>query len=140
MIHYSWFILFIPLISCLTIVLLTRKYKDLSSYISIAGVFVPFLLTLKPFFALLGSHGNFEPIESTMVWIDVPGLTVKMGTLIDPLSILMLMVVTGVGTLIHMFARGYMHGEEGFSRFFACLSLFIFSKTSLSGQLKKPSP
>jgi NADH-quinone oxidoreductase subunit L len=50
-----------------------------------------------------------------------------MGTLIHPLSILMLMVVTGVGTLIHVFARGYMKGEEGFSRFFACLSIFIFS-------------
>lgn len=127
MIHYSWFILFIPLISCLTIVFLTRKYKDLSSYISIAGVAVPFLLTLKPFIEMISSHGHFEPIETTMTWIDVPGLTVKMGTLIDPLSILMLMVVTGVGTLIHLFARGYMHGEEGFSRFFACLSLFIFS-------------
>ncbi len=127
MIHYSWLILFIPLIACLTIVLFTRKYKDLSSYISIAGVAIPFFLTLKPFFQLINSHGHFKPIETTITWIDVPGLTVEIGTLIDPLSINMLMVVTGVGSLIHIFARGYMHGEEGFSRFFACMSLFIFS-------------
>ncbi|MDH3973268.1 MAG: NADH-quinone oxidoreductase subunit L [Deltaproteobacteria bacterium] len=126
-IHYSWLILFIPLISCLTIVLLTRKYKDLSSYISIAGVGIPFFISLIPFYELVTSHGHFEPIESTLDWIVLPGLTIKMGTLLDPLSILMLMVVTGVGSLIHIFARGYMHGEEGFSRFFACLSLFIFS-------------
>jgi len=125
--HYSWFILFIPLVSCLTIVLVTRKYKDLSSYISIAGVGIPFLITLKPFFQLVTSHGHFEPVHNNITWLEVPGLTLKMGTLIDPLSILMLMVVTGVGTLIHIFARGYMKGEEGFSRFFACLSIFIFS-------------
>lgn len=127
MIHYSWFILFIPLVSCLTIVLLTRPYKDLSSYISIAGVAIPFFISCIPFYELVTSHGHFQPIENTLVWIDVPGLKVEMGTLLDPLSILMLMIVTGVGSLIHIFARGYMHGEEGFSRFFACLSLFIFS-------------
>ena len=125
--HYSWFILFIPLVSCLTITLVTRKYKDLSSYISIAGVGIPFLLTLKPFFQMVTSHGHFEPIHNNITWLEVPGLTLKMGTLIDPLSILMLMVVTGVGTLIHIFSRGYMKGDEGFSRFFACLSIFIFS-------------
>ena len=130
--HYSWFILFIPLVSCLTITLVTRKYKDLSSYISIAGVGIPFLLTLKPFFQMVTSHDHFEPIHNSITWLEVPGLTLKIGTLLDPLSILMLMVVTGVGTLIHIFARGYMKGEEGFSRFFACLSIFILHTYCIS--------
>ena len=123
---YTWLILFLPLFSCLTIVFVTRKYKDLSSFISIAGVAIPFFLTLNPFFEMMSSE-HFQPKESVIKWIDIPGLTIEMGILIDPLSILMLLIVTGIGSLIHIFARGYMKGEEGFSRFFACLSLFIFS-------------
>src|SRR6185503_9794356 len=49
------------------------------------------------------------------------------GYLVDGLSMVMLMVVTGVGGLIHIYATGYMKGDPGFSRFFACMSLFMFS-------------
>ena len=50
-----------------------------------------------------------------------------MGFLLDPLSAVMLLVVTGVGLLIHIYSIGYMHGDEGFQRYFAYLNLFIFS-------------
>ncbi len=54
-------------------------------------------------------------------------LHVDFGLRFDPLSLLMLLVVTGVGSAIHIYSWGYMHDDPGFSRFFACLSLFTFS-------------
>ena len=122
----AWLILFIPLIAALVITFATRKYKDLSSYISIGAVVLCFILSIDPILTLL-KDPHMKPIEQSFSWINIPGLHVEIGTLFDPLSILMLLVVTFVGSLIHIYSRGYMHGEQGFSRFFACMSLFIFS-------------
>ena len=55
------------------------------------------------------------------------GLDVRLGFLVDPLSITMALFVTGVGSLIHLYSIGYMHGDERFSRFFAYLNLFLAS-------------
>jgi NADH-quinone oxidoreductase subunit L len=54
-------------------------------------------------------------------------LNINFGVLLDPLSLLMLLIVTGVGLMIHIYSIGYMHGDPSFSRFFACLSFFTFS-------------
>ncbi|MFQ5353872.1 MAG: NADH-quinone oxidoreductase subunit L, partial [Thermodesulfobacteriota bacterium] len=121
-----WGLLILPLLSAVVITLVTRRHKDLSSYISIGAVFVCFLIVFPYFLKFVGSS-HAEHIESSFRWIGVPGMLVEIGYLIDPLSALMLFIVTFVGTLIHIYSRGYMHGEPGFSRFFACLSLFIFS-------------
>ncbi len=60
-------------------------------------------------------------------WITVGKLHVGVSFLIDPLTVVMLMVVTGVGLLVHIYCIGYMHGDPGYPRFFACLNLFMFS-------------
>ena len=122
----TWLILLIPLISAFTITICARKYKELSSFISIGAVIVCFLLATGPILYLL-KHPFMKPIEQSFTWIDIPGLHVEIGTLLDQLSILMLFIVTFVGSLIHIYSRGYMKGEPGFSRFFACMSIFIFS-------------
>ena len=118
--------LIIPLAASVLITLVTRPLKDLSSYISIGAVVLCFLISFPYIIGLL-SNPHPDPIESSFTWFRVKGMTVEMGTLIDPLSIIMLFVVTFVGSLIHIYSRGYMHGDPGYSRFFACLSLFIFS-------------
>src|SRR5688572_11861473 len=59
-------------------------------------------------------------------WIAFTGIDISFGLMIDPLTIIMLLVVTGVGFLIHLYSIGYMHGDEGFTRFFVYLNLFIF--------------
>jgi NADH-quinone oxidoreductase subunit L len=64
-------------------------------------------------------------------WIHVAGLQVDWGWLIDPLTMTMLMVVTGVGTLVVLYAVGYMSGDPGYARFFFAVSLFIFAMTTL---------
>lgn len=121
-----WALLILPLASAVIITLLTRKNKDLSSYISIGAVVACFAI-VAPYILKMFGDPHMQPEEQAFIWIDIPGLLVEIGTLIDPLSIIMLTIVTFVGSLIHIYSRGYMHGEEGFSRFFACLSLFIFA-------------
>ncbi|RDB07126.1 NADH-quinone oxidoreductase subunit L [Runella aurantiaca] len=59
-------------------------------------------------------------------WISIGQLTIPFAFQIDQLSLLMLMVVTGVGSLIHIYSMGYMHHDEGFGKFFAFLNLFLF--------------
>ena len=59
-------------------------------------------------------------------WLPVGGLHVDLGFLVDPLSMTMALFITGVGTLIHLYSVGYMHGDRDFARFFALLNLFVF--------------
>ncbi|MFQ5586863.1 MAG: NADH-quinone oxidoreductase subunit L [Thermodesulfobacteriota bacterium] len=121
-----WLLLIIPLASAIIITLVTRGNKALSSYISIGAIVLCFVISIPHFLYGL-RHPHMHAIEQSVTWLNIPGLYVELGTLIDPLSLLMLFIVTFVGSLIHIYSRGYMHGEPGFSRFFACLSLFIFS-------------
>src|ERR1700748_1967765 len=58
-------------------------------------------------------------------WLDVGGFSATIGLRLDPLSLVMMLVITGVGFLIHLFATEFMEGEEGYGRFFAHLNLFV---------------
>ncbi len=64
-------------------------------------------------------------------WIYVGGLHVDFGYYMDTLTVIMLLVVCGIGSLVAIYAMGYMHGDRGYARFFAYVSLFIFAMTSL---------
>ncbi len=64
-------------------------------------------------------------VQTLWTWIGLPGLTIRFALQLDPLSLLMILVVTIVGSLIHLFSTAYMRGEAGFSRFFAWLNLFV---------------
>lgn len=87
--------------------------------------------------AALGSFANTLHVvlehwgESLTVnyfsWISVGSLDIQFSFLLDPLSSIMLLVITGVGSLIHLYSMGYMHHDEGFGKFFAFLNLFLFS-------------
>lgn len=119
----SW-ILFLPLIAAGIIALFTRRNPAVSAQISIAAIAVSFLLSLLAF-AKLGDGAAIAvpPIN----WLSVGKLNVEIGFMVDRLSVIMLLVVTGVGLMIHVYSYGYMQGDPGFSRFFASLSLFTFS-------------
>ncbi|MCG3149561.1 MAG: NADH-quinone oxidoreductase subunit L [Verrucomicrobiae bacterium] len=118
-----WIILFAPLCAAAIITLLTRKAQMLSALISCAAIITGFVLTLQ-LFAQQGNWMSPEPLQ----WLVVDNIVrIEFGATIDRLSILMLLVVTGVGSAIHIYSLGYMKGDPGFSRFFACLSLFTFS-------------
>jgi NADH-quinone oxidoreductase subunit L len=88
-------------------------------------VAISFVLSIS---LLLRVAGGDSPISVPVYsWIFGGGLDIHLGFLIDPLSAVMLMVVTGVGLLIHIYSIGYMHGDPGYYRFFTYLNLFMVS-------------
>ena len=120
---FPWLILLLPLISAAVITLFTLRYKTVSSLISIGAVVAGFILSVL----FIGANGFHFSGETAINWLSIGGLNVDFGLKLDALSMMMLLVVTGVGGAIHIYSYGYMHDDRGFSRFFACLSLFTFS-------------
>jgi NADH-quinone oxidoreductase subunit L len=120
-----WLTLFAPLVAALVITLFTQRWKWLSATLSIGAIVLGFALSLRLFIAL-AFHGQ-QHWPHTIQWLTVGNVRIEFGMTTDALSILMLLVVTGVGSAIHIYSLGYMKGDPGFSRFFACMSLFTFS-------------
>lgn len=132
-----WIILLLPLASAVVITLFTRGSKGLSAGISVGAIATAFVASII-LFAKTGGGSLLGPLLN-LEWINlqVPGLTgdsgsvqdiiINFGFKIDALSQLMLLIVTGVGTAIHVFSWGYMHEDRSVSRYFASLSLFCFS-------------
>ena len=121
-----WIILFAPLVAAALITLVTNKWKGVSAALSIGAIALSFALSMGLFLVFAVKHIAHQP--HTIQWL-VIGNTVRIefGMITDPLAMLMLLVVTGVGLAIHVYSLGYMKGDPGFSRFFACMSLFTFS-------------
>jgi NADH-quinone oxidoreductase subunit L len=119
----AWIILFAPLAAAAIITVLTQRWKLFSALISCAAILTGFALTLQ----LFAQHGDWQS-PAPLQWLVIGDLVkIEFGATIDRLSILMLLVVTGVGSAIHIYSLGYMKGDPGYSRYFACLSLFTFS-------------
>ncbi len=93
------------------------------------GSFVATLVVFSGLFAEDDHHRVFT--QTLFTWLPVGGLEVGFGFLVDPLSITMALFVTGIGTLIHLYSVGYMHGDPKFSKFFVYLNLFGFSMLML---------
>ncbi|MEM7037548.1 MAG: NADH-quinone oxidoreductase subunit L [Bacteroidota bacterium] len=131
-------ILVLPLLGALGIGLMGflnpefRKKEKLIGFIGTAMVAIPFLLVVHAFltyhdpieFGLLGA-------EDSLHWMSGGGLDLFFNYRLDSLSITMALVVTGVGSLIHIYSIGYMHGDKGFYKFFLYLNLFIFAMLNL---------
>lgn len=106
-----------------------HRKKSLIGTIANLSVFVPFVIA---FYFFLNIGENSEPIFATLfTWIEAGSFSVDIAYQIDQLSILMTLVVTGVGFLIHLYSIGYMWHDEGYWRFFAYLNLFIFAMLNL---------
>ena len=119
-----WLILFLPLLAAAGITLVTQKNRELSARLSIGAIVSGFVFSI----IFIAANG-WEPLkkETLVTWLEVGDLQVDFGLRLDPLSLLMLLVVTGVGGAIHIYSWGYMREDRGFSRYFAALSLFTFS-------------
>src|SRR6202048_1583894 len=116
-----WLALLLPLVSAGVIALFTRRWKNISSAISIAAVLGNFACSCAIFIKVDISAPEFT-------WINIGGVfAVPLAVVLDDLSRLMLLVVSGVGALIHIYSLGYMRDDEGKSRYFAALSLFMFA-------------
>src|SRR2546423_28135 len=116
-----WYVLLLPLFSAAMIVLFAKRSPGLSSFLSVTAVLVSFALSCFVFVT-----PDIQPLELT--WIDLkPVLSVPLGFVLDDLARTMLLLVTGVGAVIHVYSLGYMRDDPGKSRYFASLSFFMFS-------------
>src|SRR4029077_17006433 len=118
---YPWLILLAPFASAMVITLFTLRWKSFSSAISITAVLVSFCCSWLIF-------AQSSPAAPEFVWLDVtPIFRVPFGLTLDPLSRTMAVLGSGVGALIHIYSLGYMRDDQGKSRYFAALSLFMFA-------------
>lgn len=132
MLDLFYLVILFPLIGFLHNGLLFKKISPrVSGTIGTLSVFIPFLIALAAF-------QEFHPMERTdphlftiMPWIEIGSFSVDFGYQVDQLSLYMTLIITGIGTLIHLYSMGYMRGEPGFNRFFSYLNLFVFSMLNL---------
>ncbi len=118
-----WLILFLPLLAAAVIALFTLRDPKLSAALSIGAVVGGFFLSI----VFLAANGWGPLPESGVNWLAIGELRIDFGLRLDPLSLAMMLIVTGVAGVIHIYSWGYMRDDRGFSRFFASLSLFTFS-------------
>jgi NADH-quinone oxidoreductase subunit L len=130
-------IVFLPLLGAIVNGVLGAKIqksfgKGAIALLACAPVVIAFGLSLYAFFVLKGLDPEKRfLIDNLYRWIDLGSLQVDMAFLIDPLSAVMILIVTGIGGLIHIYATGYMHDDNGFWRFFAYLNLFTAAMLTL---------
>jgi NADH-quinone oxidoreductase subunit L len=103
--------------------------ERVSALVGIGAALVSFVIAVLLFFFLMGTHGQTAVVDPPLLdgWIriDAIGLNLPWQLRVDGLSVTMMLVVTGIGSLIHVYASGYMHGDPKFSRFFAFLNMFL---------------
>ena len=129
---HAWLIPLLPAVACVVIGLFMRRTPALAAVVSIGLSLTSFLLAVGVGAGVLAQGITVDqPFIQRTPWLALPGLSVDMGVYLDPLSAMMLVVVTLVALLVQCYSVGYMHGDEGFGRFFAYLSLFAAAMLGL---------
>ncbi len=128
MIAGAWLCLAAPLAGALLITLCgTRISRRTAGWLSTASVFVAFGGALWSFFALRANDSHVGHISTAWTWLQSGSFNAGMEVLVDPLSTMMMLIVSGVGGLIVLYSIGYMDGDDEERRYFAYMSLFVFS-------------
>jgi NADH-quinone oxidoreductase subunit L len=126
----SWFLLLAPLAATVSILLHLHRKPEMAMFASVGSAALCF------FIALVITFENVPP-PAAWTWMafpgsgSAPGLDIEIGMILDPLAKGMLLIVTGVGLLVHIFSIGYMAHDPGRGRFFGGLSIFMFSMTGI---------
>lgn len=129
MLENAFIIPFYPLFAFVMIIFFTRWKEKLSSYLSIGMILIGLLHSIGVLIQMIGRHG--EPLQMSIPFINLPTLHLELGAWIDPLTAVMLVVVTTVSSCVQIYSVGYMHGDPRWSRYFSYLSLFTFSMLGL---------
>src|ERR1700733_13296469 len=137
--NYIAWVLLLPLAGFLLLGLFGRKYIKTSS-----GIFGTVLMLITTLLSLYAAYeyffldgrlpgGKYAAITGlNYTWLQFsPGMSVDMGVLLDPISVMMIVIVSFVSLMVHIFSLGYMKGEERFGTYYAFLSLFTFSMLGL---------
>jgi len=128
-----WLIPALPLAGALVLIVFgARIGEPRAGWLATLATASSFAVTVAVYFELLGrSAEERSHVVSLFEWIPVGSLQIDLAFLADPLSITMALFVTGIGSLIHLYAIGYMHGDPKFAKFFLYLNLFVFSMLML---------
>lgn len=134
---YIALIPFLPLASFFILGLFGKRMKNFSGILGTASLFIScviaFITAYQYFFISGKVNGVYEKIIALhYVWLQfTPNISIDMGIILDPISMMMIVVVTFVSLMVHIYSLGYMKGEERFSVFYSFLSLFTFSMLGL---------
>ncbi|NYI45570.1 NADH-quinone oxidoreductase subunit L [Nocardioides aromaticivorans] len=128
-----WLVIALPLAGAAVLLLLgNRRSQGYGHWIGLGTISVSFLLSLVSFVTLLGrDEGDRQVAKHLWTWMEAGRLDVGFDILYDPLSALFLLLITGVGSLIHLYSVGYMAHDPRRSRFFAYLNLFVAAMLTL---------
>jgi NADH-quinone oxidoreductase subunit L len=126
---WAWLVLLFPLLGSIVIGLTFRALPARAAgAIGTASIALAFVCGVATLIALLGEDPEARHHASSLWdYANAAGLDIKLGIFVDPLSVFMVLVVTGVSTLIHLYSFGYMQSDEGYRRFFSYLNFFVFS-------------
>ena len=126
-IHLLWLIPAIPLTMAAVNLSVGRKLGKAAGWLAVLAVFASFGIAVAAVLKLVGlPEGDRLVIQHGFDWIAVGNFTVAADLRLDALSATMILVVTGIGLLIHIYAVGYMEGDPRYGRFFAYMNLFVF--------------
>jgi len=133
MLDLVWLIPALPLVGGLLLVIFGAKLGEpRAGWLATLATAASFAVTVAVYFDMLGrSAEERSHVVTLFQWIPVGTLQIDLAFLADPLSVTMALFVTGIGSLIHLYAVGYMHGDPKFSKFFLYLNLFVFSMLML---------
>ena len=128
-----WLLPALPLFGAFVLMVFGRRLGEpRSGWFAAAMPIASFLVSVSVYFDLLSrSSEERHEVVTLFSWIPVGALHIDVALLADPLSITMALFITGIGSLIHLYAIGYMHGDPKFSKFFLYLNLFVFSMLML---------
>jgi len=128
-----WLVPALPALGAVVLLVFGKRIGEpVAGWIATALMGASFLVSVLSFLSLTDlPAAERMHVRTLFTWLQSGGLSVKLGLLVDPLSITMILFVTGVGTLIHLYSVGYMHGDPLFSRYFAYLNLFATSMLML---------
>jgi NADH-quinone oxidoreductase subunit L len=126
---YGWLVLAFPLLGTLIIGLGYRKLPGRTAgVIGTAAIFLAFLAALGALIKMQGhAPDHRQAVSSLWNYASTVGIDAQMSILVDPLSVFMILIVSGVSTLIHLYSISYMTEDRGFARYFAYLNFFVFS-------------
>ena len=130
--HHAWLIPLLPALAFAIISFFLLRSPWLASRLAIAAMGSAFLIALGVGWAVVSKGITVEaPFVTKTVWFSMPGLVASMGVLIDPISAMMLFVVSLISFLVLIYSTGYMTDDPGYSRFFAFMSLFAASMLAM---------
>ncbi|MCX7699049.1 MAG: NADH-quinone oxidoreductase subunit L, partial [Candidatus Goldbacteria bacterium] len=118
---------FLPLLAFILIITFTKKLRITSAFISISSIFISFIFSCIIMYSRIKGTDIHNIIEYNLPWLHLGQLKLDIGILINNLTAFMLIVVTIVSLLVQIYSIGYMQEDNGFTRFFAYISLFSFS-------------